>query len=106
MVKTNVERTLETLAEFADVHRRAITQTNENINALTAQIGTLSVNIASSIDALTVNMAQNNSSMNELKGLMRQLMAETQQQNETAKIQAENVAALIAVVRSTVGARE
>jgi methyl-accepting chemotaxis protein len=95
MVKTNVERTLETLVEFADVHRRAITQTNENINTLT-----------SSIDNLTLNIGLTNSSINELKGLMRQLMTETQQQNETAKIQAENVAALIAVVRSTVGARE
>ena len=85
MAKTNLEHTLETLVEFSAIHRSAMAQTNENINALTAQIGVLS----ESITRLEIKVDR---------------IADTaQQQNETAKIQAENVAALIEVVRSTAG---
>ena len=39
MTKTYVERTLETLVEFADVHRQSLTTQRESIDALTHQVG-------------------------------------------------------------------
>jgi len=85
MTKTNVERTLETLVEFAAIHRQALIQTNENINALTAQIGTLSESItrleiqveriANTTEAQTATAQSQAESVNCLTRLVEQLVS-------------------------------
>jgi len=92
MTKPFVERTLETLADFAGLHRQALTQTNENINALTAQIGVLSESvmrleiqvepIANTTKAQTVttqthaeNINQQTDTVNRLTKLTEQLVS-------------------------------
>lgn len=78
------ERTLATLVDFADVQRQNLAKMTESINALTAQVSTL------------------NSGINELQDLSRQILQAAHEQNETARLQAQNVAALIKLLEVTV----
>ena len=78
------ERTLATLVEFADIQRQNLAKTTESIDALTAQVSVLTTGI------------------NELKDLSRQILQAAHEQNETAKLQAQNVAALIRLLETTV----
>lgn len=77
MTKTNVERTLETLVDFADVHRQALAKTNSNIDALTSQVGVLSESIT------------------RLENQVERIAKISEEQAQTARLQAESVSRLI-----------
>ena len=106
MTKTNTERTLETLVEFAAVQKtsldrltESIQTTNENlsgsINLLTAGLDTLTARV----DTIAVQVAGFGSGMNELKGLSRQILQAIDSEREVAKQQADNVAQLIELAK-------
>ncbi|MBF2046863.1 MAG: hypothetical protein IGS54_05755 [Elainella sp. C42_A2020_010] len=48
MARTNMERTLEALVDFADIHRQSLTRLSESIEALTVQMGHFSENLTRS----------------------------------------------------------
>ncbi|MBD2019918.1 hypothetical protein H6F43_06920 [Leptolyngbya sp. FACHB-36] len=87
--------TLRSLVDMAGLQNRSIERLRDSVEELRNLLGDSNNRLIGSIDALTVQVGSFASSMNELKGLMRQLTLETQQQNEVAKRQAENIAELI-----------
>ncbi|MBI4739877.1 hypothetical protein HY772_10195 [Candidatus Woesearchaeota archaeon] len=78
MSKPFVERTLETLVDFADIHRQALSQTNENINALTAQIGVLSESVTRleiQVERIANTTEAQTDTVNRLTRLVEQLVS-------------------------------
>ena len=65
MAKTSVERTLETLVDFADIHRRQMKEMGEHFDQSMERV-------TASIDALAVQVASFGSPIRELKELNRQ----------------------------------
>ncbi|MBE9182463.1 hypothetical protein IQ268_28340 [Oculatella sp. LEGE 06141] len=124
MTKTYVERTLETLVEFADIQRSSlnrltenietmnsnlsanietanqklstnIERTNQNINLLSERLDTLT----SRVDTIAVQISSFTGGMNELKGLSRQIVQAIEGDRQVALQQTENVSQLIELAK-------
>lgn len=75
----NIERTLETLVDFADVHRQSLVRLHEAIEALTHQIGVLSEN------------------MTRLENKVERIFDAIEADREVAKMQSTSVQQMIAL---------
>lgn len=91
-MKTNVERTLETLVEFADVHR-------QSLQGLTASIDRLT----ETVDKLAIQVGQNNQGVREMRNAIDGHLKVAEQQSaniseltKLVAIQAQTVSTLVA----------
>lgn len=106
MSKTNVERTLETLVEFADLNRKATINLTSSIDALGERMAQSNRDtnatidrLGMKIDDLAVQIGHQAQSIGRLEQSIRDLSEETREQHEIARIQSQNVAELIRTVQ-------
>lgn len=98
MTKTNIERTLETLVDFADIHRQSLSRLAENIEALTVQTGTFSENLT----RVEIQIERLGDRIEQLGNRVERIAGTVEQQSETARIQAETVARLALMVEQLI----
>lgn len=91
MTKSNVERTLETLVDFADIHRQSLARLSENIEALTTQMGVFSE-----------NMTRIDLQLERLGDRIERIANTVEQQAETAKVQSDTVNRLTRLVEQLI----
>ena len=113
MTKTYVERTLETLVEFADVHRQSLTAQRESIDSLTHQVGLFTEGLTrleilierqeSKIERILEAIQQQTVAIDGHLRLAEAQAETAKAQAETAKAQASNIAALTRLVEVLVG---
>jgi archaellum component FlaC len=93
MTKSNTERTLETLVDFADVHRQQMRDMGEHFDS--------SMNrVTDSIDALTHQIVTFTERLTRLEIQVERIADTAQAQNETARLQAESISQLIALLQT------
>jgi hypothetical protein len=109
MSKTNVERTLDTLVEFADLQNRSIRELRETIaesnQQLSDRIDQMNASLVNRIDDLAVQIGSQAQSISRLEQAINALAEDSKTQNATAQLQAQNVAELIRTVRELAIAR-
>jgi chromosome segregation ATPase len=116
MSKTNVERTLDTLVDFADLNRQATVNLTASIEAmgdrmeqanqrLSDRIDQMNTSLVTRIDDLAIQISNQAKSIGRLEKAIADLTEESKTQLETAKLQTQNVAELIRTVRELAIAR-
>lgn len=94
-----LQKAVESLLDVVRLQSQSIDRLGEKIEQSSDRTEASIDRLSGEITKLTVQVGSFASSVSEMKATMRQLVTETQQQNETAKLQAQNVAALIELVR-------
>ena len=95
MTKSQLDRTLDTLVDFADLNRQALTRLTESMETGNRELNASIDRLGGKIDDLAAQNSILSDNITRLERTVEALASDTREQHAIARSQSENVAELI-----------